>query len=195
MLDVRLTKEVRDQYQRGFFLALLQFLHSICIVGGAYFTAWIVDGVFLKSRSVEEAVPQFMVLLLFLCLRPLCVWSIDVLAKKIAVRVKSRLRKELSQRIFIAGTVTLNGEENGALLHLLTESVESVDEYFSKFLPQLITVAIAPIVIISVVPLSYTHLTGIISGLVRSTKVADIFQVIGSIATLVIALCLSLIHI
>ena len=151
MLDVRLTKEVRDQYQRGFFLALLQFLQSICIVGGAYFTAWIVDGVFLKSRSVEEAVPQFMVLLLFLCLRPLCIWSIDVLAKKIAVRVKSRLRKELSQRIFIAGTVTLNGEENGALLHLLTESVESVDEYFSKFLPQLITIAIAPIVIISVV--------------------------------------------
>lgn len=151
MLDVRLTKEVRDQYQRGFFLALLQFLQSICIVGGAYFTAWIVDGVFLKSRSVEEAVPQFMVLLLFLCLRPLCIWGIDVLAKKIAVRVKSRLRKELSQRIFMAGTVTLNGEENGALLHLLTESVESVDEYFSKFLPQLITVAIVPIVIIGVV--------------------------------------------
>ena len=34
MLDVRLTKEVRDQYQRGFFLALLQFLHSICIISG-----------------------------------------------------------------------------------------------------------------------------------------------------------------
>ena len=33
-------------------------------------------------------------------------------------------------------------------------------------------------------------ITGIISGLVRSTKVADIFQVIGSIATLVIALCI-----
>lgn len=33
-------------------------------------------------------------------------------------------------------------------------------------------------------------ITGIISGLVRSTKVADIFQVIGSIATLMIALCI-----
>lgn len=151
MLDVRLTKEVRTEYQKVFYLTLLQFLQAICIVGGAYFTAWIVDGVFLKSRSVEEAVPQFMVLLLFLCLRPLCIWGSDVLAKKIAVTIKSRLRKELSARIFRNGTVALNSQQSGALLHLLTESVEAIDEYFSKFLPQLITVAIVPIAIVSVV--------------------------------------------
>lgn len=151
MLDVRLTKEVGTEYRTLLILILLNLVQGICIVVGAYFTATIVDAVFLAGKSLVEVVPQLLVLLLFLCLKPFCLWGSEVTAKRIAVQVKLRLRAQLLRRIFAVGSIGLSSEKSGELLQLLTEGIEAVDDYFSKFLPQLVVVATIPLVIAVVV--------------------------------------------
>jgi ATP-binding cassette, subfamily C, bacterial CydD len=79
----------------------------------------------------------------------------------VAVRVKNNLRQMLSRRIFELGPAYVQGERSGELSAVVVDGVESLDAYFSQYLPQLVLAAAVPVAILVVVfPLDL--LTGIV---------------------------------
>ncbi|MCJ7700011.1 MAG: thiol reductant ABC exporter subunit CydD, partial [Anaerolineales bacterium] len=64
--------------------------------------------------------------------------------KEIALKVKSSLRDKIYAHILKLGPVNIRGERTGELVNLATEGVQSLDAYFSQYLPQLVLAALVP---------------------------------------------------
>jgi ATP-binding cassette, subfamily C, bacterial CydD len=79
----------------------------------------------------------------------------------VARRVKQNLRQLLTDRLFALGPAYVQGERSGEVSTVLLDGVESLDAYFSQYLPQLVLSAVIPLAILAVVfPLDV--LTGIV---------------------------------
>ena len=65
------------------------------------------------------------------------------LASHAAARVKEQLRTSLLQRVFKANRAWHEQQSTSALTALLTTGLDSLDAYFSKFLPQVVYTALA----------------------------------------------------
>ncbi|MCC3279612.1 thiol reductant ABC exporter subunit CydD [Arthrobacter sp. zg-Y40] len=79
-------------------------------------------------------------------LRSLAVWGQDTVAQRAAAGVKDELRRQLSARVLSDGG-TVPGMGSGALSVLLTRGLDGLDNYYSKYLPALVTCAVVPLLV------------------------------------------------
>lgn len=151
MLDKRLTEEAKNYRQQFFKLFCFGILHAVSIVLTAYHLTRVIDGVFLKDQSLTEVVPFLAVLLFVMLGKSAAVWLSEITACEIAGNIKDDLRMKLIRRLAALGPVPLAKERAGELVAVLTEGIDQIDGYFTKFLPQLITAAMIPLTILAVV--------------------------------------------
>lgn len=127
------------------------------VIGGglvliqAYLLAKIIDRVFLHQADLAQVSAWLMYLAVVIILRALTAWGNEVSAAATSVRVKTRLRQMLMEKVFRLGPGYINGQPLGELSNTLTQGVEALETYFSQYLPQLILAAVLPLVILSVV--------------------------------------------
>ncbi|MCQ1946648.1 thiol reductant ABC exporter subunit CydD [Arthrobacter sp. zg-Y1116] len=79
-------------------------------------------------------------------LRSVAVWGQDTVAQRAAAGVKDELRRQLSERVLADGG-TVPGMGSGALSVLLTRGLDGLDNYYSKYLPALVTCAVVPLLV------------------------------------------------
>ncbi|WP_246657793.1 thiol reductant ABC exporter subunit CydD [Arthrobacter yangruifuii] len=79
-------------------------------------------------------------------LRSLSVWGQDTVAQRAAAGVKDELRGQLSARVLADGG-SVPGMGSGALSVLLTRGLDGLDNYYSKYLPALVTCAVVPLLV------------------------------------------------
>ncbi|MCC3271835.1 thiol reductant ABC exporter subunit CydD [Arthrobacter zhangbolii] len=79
-------------------------------------------------------------------LRSLAVWGQDTVAQRAAAGVKDELRGQLSARVLADGG-SVPGMGSGALSVLLTRGLDGLDNYYSKYLPALVTCAVVPLLV------------------------------------------------
>lgn len=85
----------------------------------------------------------------------------ETLSGRLAVRIKEILRDELLAKISRLGPIFLKGERAGELTTTTLQGLDSLDAYFSQFLPQILLAALLPVSILIVVfPIDL--LTGIV---------------------------------
>ena len=79
-------------------------------------------------------------------LRSLAVWGQDTVAQRAAAGVKDELRSQLTDRVLADGG-SVPGMGSGALSVLLTRGLDGLDNYYSKYLPALVTCAVVPLLV------------------------------------------------
>ena len=79
-------------------------------------------------------------------LRSLAVWGQDTVAQRAAAGVKDELRRQLASRVLADGG-SVPGMGSGALSVLLTRGLDGLDNYYSKYLPALVTCAVVPLLV------------------------------------------------
>ncbi|UNK47633.1 thiol reductant ABC exporter subunit CydD [Arthrobacter sulfonylureivorans] len=83
-------------------------------------------------------------------LRAAAAWGQDVAAQRAAAGVKEDLRARLSARILDDGGATSDGANStgdGALSVLATRGLDNLDDYYTKYLPALVTCAVVPLLV------------------------------------------------
>ncbi|MGM0931524.1 MAG: thiol reductant ABC exporter subunit CydD [Actinomycetota bacterium] len=83
-------------------------------------------------------------------LRSAAAWGQDVAAQRAAAGVKEDLRARLAARILADGGATSNGAHStgdGALGVLATRGLDNLDDYYTKYLPALVTCAVVPLLV------------------------------------------------
>lgn len=111
----------------------------------------ILNGVFLDGWSRVEAAPLFGVLLAIVFARAFFFWLGEVSAGSLAVQVKTSLRSQLTRKILSLGPSYARGENSGELVNTAMQGVESLDAYFSQYLPQVLLAFLIPVAILIVV--------------------------------------------
>jgi ATP-binding cassette subfamily C protein CydCD len=151
---------------------LLSRTISLAFLGEAGNSSWL--------ATVDE-VPTLMALLLgvILC-RAALVWGSELSAGWLALQVKQSVRQQLYERLQRWGPAYVRGERTGDLTATAMEGVESLEAYFSQYLPQLALAALVPLtILIFVFPLDW--LSGLV--LLLTAPLIPLFMIlIGSVA-------------
>jgi len=106
------------------------------------------------------------------------VFSSELSANQVAVKVKTDLRMRIYKHLQIMGPIEIRSQPDfstGELINLITEGIESLDGYYRRYLPQLALAAIVPLTyLIFIFPVD--QLSGII--LLVTAPLIPIFMVL-----------------
>ncbi len=111
----------------------------------------VISDVFISGLGLEEVKSIIFGLVVIVLLRGLVLWGGEVASTSLAVKVKQNLREMTLRKLFRLGPDYLEGEESGELTSTITQGIDSIDAYFSQFIPQVILAALIPMMILIVV--------------------------------------------
>ncbi|MFD5097992.1 thiol reductant ABC exporter subunit CydD [Streptomyces albidochromogenes] len=148
-IDPRLLRYARAT---RFFLAavvVLGLAGAGLVVAQAMLIAEVVVGGF--ERGLDGAALRTPLLLLAVVAlgRALVSWLTELAAHRASAAVKSELRGRLLERAAALGPEWLSGQRAGSLVALATRGIDALDDYFSRYLPQLGLAVVVPAAVLA----------------------------------------------
>lgn len=119
------------------------------VVGQAMLIAEIVVGAFEEGLGGAALRTPLLLLAAVALGRGLIAWLTELAAHRAGAAVKSELRGRLLDRAADLGPGWLNGQRTGSLVALATRGVDALDDYFSRYLPQLGLAVVVPVAVLA----------------------------------------------
>lgn len=119
------------------------------VVGQAMLIAEIVVGAFEDGLDGGALRTPLLLLAAVALGRGLVAWLTELAAHRASAAVKSELRGRLLERAADLGPGWLSGQRTGSLVALATRGVDALDDYFSKYLPQLGLAIVVPVAVLA----------------------------------------------
>jgi len=140
-LDPRLVR--RSHAARWFLVAgaALAVVQAAAIIAFAWSLASLVAGL-IDGMRMPQAWPLVVVLLVAASARAVAAWLWDVVGATGATRVKAELRSELLRAVE-GDPEGVPGFPTARIATLLGPGLDALDEYFGRYLPQLVLTVIA----------------------------------------------------
>lgn len=148
-------------------------LISVLIVVQAHYLSLLIDDVFLKNGSGGWS--WLLALFLVILGRAVLNWAGDASASKAAGLVKKTLRDAVFKHLLKLGPAYTRGERSGELTNTAMEGVETLDAYYSQYLPQLFLTMLVPLVVVVAV-FSADLLSGIV--LMVTMPILPVFMIL-----------------
>ncbi|MFF8591662.1 thiol reductant ABC exporter subunit CydD [Streptomyces sp. NPDC015220] len=148
-IDPRLLRYARAT--RLFLLAVvgLGALGAGLSIAQAMLIAETVVGAFQHGMTAGELRTPLLLLVAVACGRALVSWLTELAAHRASAAVKSELRGRLLARAAALGPGWLSGQRTGSLVTLATRGVDALDDYFSRYLPQLGLAVVVPVAVLA----------------------------------------------
>ncbi|MER7940768.1 thiol reductant ABC exporter subunit CydD [Streptomyces sp. NPDC094458] len=148
-IDPRLLRYARAT---RFFLAAVVALGLVgagLVIAQAMLVAEVVVGGFEDGLTVSGLRTPLLVLAAVALGRALVAWLTELAAYRASSAVKSELRGRLMARASDLGPDWLSGQRTGSLIALATRGVDALDDYFSRYLPQLGLAVVVPVAVLA----------------------------------------------
>ncbi|MGW3102716.1 thiol reductant ABC exporter subunit CydD [Streptomyces sp. NPDC001100] len=148
-IDPRLLRYARAT--RLFMAAVvgLGAVGALLVIAQAMLIAEVVVGAFQHGKSVSELGTPLLLLVAVAAGRALVSWLTELAAHRASTSVKSELRRRLLERSVELGPGWLSGQRTGSLVALATRGVDALDDYFSRYLPQLGLAIVVPVAVLA----------------------------------------------
>ncbi|OLZ68514.1 ABC transporter [Streptomyces sp. IMTB 2501] len=148
-IDPRLLKYARAI--RLFLVAVvgLGAVGAGLVIAQAMLIAEVVVGAFQHGQSVAELRTPLLLLVAVAVGRSVVAWLTELAAHRASAAVKSELRGRLLDRAAALGPGWLAGQRTGSLVTLATRGVDALDDYFSRYLPQLGLAVVVPVAVLA----------------------------------------------
>ncbi|MGV9941768.1 thiol reductant ABC exporter subunit CydD [Streptomyces sp. NPDC003401] len=148
-IDPRLLRYARAT--RFFLMAVvgLGAVGAALVIAQAMLIAEVVVGAFEQGRPVGDLHTPLMWLVAVAVGRALVSWLTELCAHRASAAVKSELRGRLLERAARLGPGWLSGQRTGSLVALATRGVDALDDYFSRYLPQLGLAVVVPVAVLA----------------------------------------------
>jgi ATP-binding cassette, subfamily C, bacterial CydD len=149
---------------RGFipWLGVLSLAIAGVVIVQALLLSKVIDTMVFGSGNPPMVWWIWLVLLVF-C-RFMLIWVRERLARRKAVAIKSELRSNLFSHLLKVGNFRAQNQKTGTLVATVTNGVEKLEDYFTKYIPTAIHIIILPVVVI-VFTISYDWISGLIMAL------------------------------
>lgn len=148
-IDPRLLRYARAT--RLFLIAVvgLGVVGAVLVIAQAMLIAEAVVGAFQQGMSAAELRTPLLLLVAVAVGRAVVAWLTELAAHRASAAVKSELRGRLLERSAELGPGWLGGQRTGSLVALATRGVDALDDYFSRYLPQLGLAVVVPIAVLA----------------------------------------------
>ncbi|MER7776976.1 thiol reductant ABC exporter subunit CydD [Streptomyces sp. NPDC096191] len=148
-IDPRLLRYARATRLFLTAVVVLGALGAGLLVAQAMLIAEVVVGAFQHSMTAAELRTPLILLVAVACGRALVGWLTELAAHRASAAVKSELRGRLLERATALGPGWLSGQRTGSLVALATRGVDALDDYFSRYLPQLGLAVVVPVAVLA----------------------------------------------
>lgn len=148
-IDPRLLRYARAT--RFFLMAVvgLGAAGAALVIAQAMLIAEVVVGAFQHGHSAPELRTPLVLLVAVAIGRAVVAWLTELAAHRASAAVKSELRGRLLERAAALGPGWLSGQRTGSLVALATRGVDALDDYFSRYLPQLGLAVVVPVAVLA----------------------------------------------
>ncbi|GHH05707.1 thiol reductant ABC exporter subunit CydD [Streptomyces lanatus] len=148
-IDPRLLRYARAT--RLFLIAVvgLGAIGAALVIAQAMLIAEAVVGAFQHGMSAAELRTPLLLLVAVAGGRAVVAWLTELAAHRASAAVKSELRGRLLERAAQLGPGWLSGQRTGSLVALATRGVDALDDYFSRYLPQLGLAVVVPVAVLA----------------------------------------------
>ncbi|MYY00580.1 thiol reductant ABC exporter subunit CydD [Streptomyces sp. SID486] len=119
------------------------------VIAQAMLVAEIVVGAFQHGQSAAGLRTPLLLLAAVAVGRSMVAWLTELAAHRASAAVKSELRGRLLDRAVALGPGWLSGQRTGSLVTLATRGVDALDDYFSRYLPQLGLAVVVPVAVLA----------------------------------------------
>ncbi|MCK8433843.1 thiol reductant ABC exporter subunit CydD [Streptomyces sp. D2-8] len=148
-IDPRLLRYARAT--RLFLMAVVALggVGAGLVIAQAMLIAEVVVSAFQHRMAVSELGTPLLLLAAVALGRALVGWLTELAAHRASAAVKSELRGRLLERSAELGPGWLSGQRTGSLVALATRGVDALDDYFSRYLPQLGLAVVVPVAVLA----------------------------------------------
>jgi ATP-binding cassette, subfamily C, bacterial CydCD len=136
------------------YLALLVALgvaSAAVVIAQAWLLATIVAGAFTHGRDLDEMRGLVCALAAVVAARAVVAWFPDMAGHRASASVKSQLRTLLVTRAADPGADGRSAGGAGELAVLATTGIDALDDYYARYLPQVVLAGIVPVAVIAVI--------------------------------------------
>lgn len=147
--DPRLLRHARATRGLLIGLGLLSLLQAVLAVGLAALVATTVSAVFEDDADIVELSLELLLLLAVVALRAATTYGQESLSARASARVKAELSGQVVEHVARLGPGWLVSARRARLVVLLTSGLDALDEYFARYLPQLVASVIVPVVVVA----------------------------------------------
>jgi len=146
-VDRRLLRQTRGTRIFLVLSTLIGAAQAVLILLLAWLLAGIITDAFLGGLGLDQLRGPVVALAAVLLGRAALAWLSEVVAQRSSAAVKSELRMRFLAKLVALGPRWLTGERSGELTSLATRGIDALDDYFSRYLPQLVLVCVVPLVV------------------------------------------------
>jgi ATP-binding cassette subfamily C protein CydD len=174
-IDRNLMRLLAEEKRPFIFSGLSGAAGALMLVAQAWVLSGIIEIVFRKAPAWQEILPLVGLFALFSMLRVLFGWASHHEAKKGTLAIRKTLTERLSGTVAALGPSFTRSEQSGRIVTTLLKGVESVDAWYSQYIPQLFLSLIVPVVIlVAIFPTDW--LSGLI--LVLTAPLIPVFMIL-----------------
>jgi thiol reductant ABC exporter CydD subunit len=103
------------------------------------------------GASLREVTLPLALLSAVVCARAAAAWGFEVVGRRAACRILSRLRLDLVERRLDSEPASLDGAESSELATLAVTGVDALEATFARYLPQVVLAILVPLAVLAVV--------------------------------------------
>ncbi len=128
--------------------ALVSLVQTLAVIAFAWLLSQAITGA-IHGRPLTELASGLGALAAVIVLRALLIWLQELLAQQASAVVKTQLRGQVLDAVGRRGPDWLAGRHSAEVSTVVTTGLDALDNYFSRYLPQLLLTAIAtPILVL-----------------------------------------------
>lgn len=129
----------------------LGMLSTIFLIAQAGLLASILHQLIIEKVQRADLIPQFIALIAVFLGRAGCNWAREISGYRYGEQIRLYIRKQILNKLVELGPAYIKGKPAGTWATLLLEQVEEMQDFFSRYLPQMALAVLIPFVILIVV--------------------------------------------
>ncbi|MGR6840146.1 heme ABC transporter permease/ATP-binding protein CydD [Aliivibrio wodanis] len=129
----------------------LGFLSSIFLIAQAALLADILHQLIIEQVDKYELISHFIAILAIVAIRAICSWGREIAGYRCGEYVRVHIRQLVMDKLQELGPAYIKGKPAGTWATLLLEQVEDMQDFFSRYLPQMSLSVLIPFAILIVV--------------------------------------------
>ncbi|KGT94268.1 amino acid ABC transporter permease [Erwinia typographi] len=123
---------------------LLGVLSALLIVCQAWLLASLLQALIVEHLPREALVTQFILLLVCFTLRGVLAWLREKVGFECGKAIRTTLRRSVLNQLSSLGPAWIQGKPAGSWATLLLEQIEEMQDYYSRYLPQMLLAVFVP---------------------------------------------------
>ena len=147
-LDKRLLAEARLARRPLIMTVGFTAASAVTVILQASLLSQVINRAFLQQATLDTLSTELVLLLVVIVVRVLLSRAGVVTAARVAVMVKTDLRRRFMRHVTALGPAYIQGERSGELVLTATEGIDKLEPYYRDYLPGALNAVLIPLLIL-----------------------------------------------